>query len=251
MSLNVPSDALPEQPHLMAFRPCLAVQFGDPQSVDGKFYLNWVVRNIGMGVARKIAIFLPGIMTDKLDRPIEKEAEARRGTPFEDKRAFTDLMKPPVHLIAEFEDHAGNLYRQYAYVLQKAVPGGAFYAYEVGELDRPYLVAGRIVGPTYRAEKSAVMNFTEFAKAVRAEVGRIGVDGEVVLSADGTTYSRGALIVTLSEQQGKAIVSYVADPSERFGHRSGVGIGHLLNVENVMRAANEIATYVNDPYRYE
>lgn len=145
MSFNAPSDALPEQTHLLAFRPCLYIEFGAPHTADGKFYLSWTVRNIGLGVARKIKLFMPGLMTDTLDRPIEATSEARRGTLFEDKRAFSGLMKPPVHLIAEFEDYAGNLYRQYGNVVQSSPPSGAFYMYGVEELDRPYLVAARIV----------------------------------------------------------------------------------------------------------
>jgi len=153
VKFNPPTDALIDQPHLVGFRPCLSVQFSTPSDVNGRVHLAWTVRNVGQGVARKIVLFIPGIMTDALSRPIEVGTGVQRRTLYEDKRAFTGFMKPPVHFIAEFEDHAGNLYRQYAHVLQTTIPNSRFFAYDVEELDRPYLVADRIVrAPEYSSE---------------------------------------------------------------------------------------------------
>ncbi len=142
---GVPTDALPRQPHLAQFQPCLTFQFSQPQAVNGKFYLEWVVKNIGLGAARKVKSFLPGVFTDKLESPIEAGANASRGVLYENKRAFTNFMKPPVHLIAEYEDIAGNIYRQYGNLIQSPAPSGAFNFYGVEEMGTPYLISERIV----------------------------------------------------------------------------------------------------------
>lgn len=157
MKFNPPSDMLPDQEHLLAFRPSLRIQFDSPQQLAGRFYISWIVRNVGAGVARKIRLFIPGIMTDALDQPLEPKEQIRRRTLFEDKHAFVGLMKPPVHLITEFEDYAGNVYRQYANVRQPWGEDDQFYAYASEELDRPYLVADRIVSLERTAEASDVL----------------------------------------------------------------------------------------------
>lgn len=147
---GTPSDALPQQSHLLSFQPCLAVEIGNPTGgVDGRFYLNWVIRNVGSGAARMIRVFMPGLIVDKLDAPIPTGQQTSRGTLFEDKPAFKEFMRPPVHLILEFEDQAGNIYRQYANVFQGKVPSGAFNTYGAEELGKPWLVAGRIIPATY------------------------------------------------------------------------------------------------------
>lgn len=246
MKFNAPSDALPERPDLMAFRPSLAVQFGAPQSVNGKFYLYWVVRNIGPGAARKIGLFLPGVMTDVVGVPIEPFTEVRRGTLFEDKHAFNSLMKPPVHLVAEFEDHAGNLYRQYGNVFQSGVPSGAFYAYGVEELDRPYLVATRIV-KSDRIGTGDFQSFGEFAQTVAAEVQK-AVDGDYEVSDGNTVYQRGNLKVTLFMNAGVAQVAYVAKPSHG-GHVPGIpGLPYDLTYDGARRAAADISDKLNNKF---
>jgi hypothetical protein len=157
VKLNAPSDALPEQRHLLTFRPSFVARFDAPAKLRGRYYLSWILRNVGAGIARKVRMFLPGVMTDALDQPVEPKETVQRRTLFEDKQAFVGFMKPPVHLIIEFEDFAGNLYRQYGHVYQPSIEGAGFNSYAVEELDRPYLVADRIVGTERTAEAVDVL----------------------------------------------------------------------------------------------
>ena len=119
---------------------------GGYQTINGRFHLSWTVKNVGQGTALGTKIFFPGLLTDVIDTPLEAGGPAAsRGTLYEDKKAFSDLMKPPVQIVIEFEDHAGNVYRQYAQATQSSVPSGAFYDYGVESIGRPYLVESRIV----------------------------------------------------------------------------------------------------------
>ncbi len=141
-----PSDALTPRKALLAFQPRLHIEMRNPPSVDGRFRIGWEVKNIGAGAASRIRVFLPGIITDVLEAPLEPGGvPAVRGTLFEDKPAFQEWLPVYARTIAEFEDQSGNVYRQYARVEQGRVPSGAYLTYRVEELERPYLVEGRIV----------------------------------------------------------------------------------------------------------
>jgi hypothetical protein len=157
VNLKPPTDALPEQRQLLAYRPSFVVRFDAPTKLSGRYYLTWTLRNVGAGIARKVRVFLPGIMTDALEQPLEPKEQVQRRTRYEDKQAFLGLMKPPIQLIVEFEDYAGNLYRQYGFVYQPTVEGAEYNGYAVEELDRPYLVADRIVGTERTAEAFDVL----------------------------------------------------------------------------------------------
>jgi len=143
---EAPTDALDQPIELQAYQPRLHIDMGAPQSVNARFHLSWAVKNVGLGTAFRTRIFLPGLTTDAIETPLESgAAPINRGTMYEDKVAFSELMKPPVQVVIEFEDHAGNVYRQYGKVAQTPVPSGAFYGYSVEDIGRPYKVESRIV----------------------------------------------------------------------------------------------------------
>jgi len=141
-----PTDALPQRREMQAYQPRLHIEFDGLQNVNGRFHVSWIVRNVGYGSACNTKLFLPGITTSTIDKPIEaNQPGTRDGTLFEDKVAFTEVLKPYARIIAEFEDHAGNLYRQYGKVAQTRAPSGAFLKYAVESMEKPYLVRSRIV----------------------------------------------------------------------------------------------------------
>jgi len=143
---GVPYDALPAQNYLSLFQPCLVVTFESPQKQGEMVTISWVVKNIGNGAARKVALFLPGLTIDELPVEVEKGTPGvRRTIRYDRAKAFRELIKWPAQTVVEFEDIAGNLYRQYAHINQPAVHGEDYNGYRVLELGMPYLVSERIV----------------------------------------------------------------------------------------------------------
>lgn len=143
---GAPRDALTQGREMQAYQPRLHIEFEGLQNVNGRFHVSWIVRNVGRGTACNTKIFFPGLTTSTIGKPTEaNQPGARDGTLFEDKVAFTEVLKPLVRVVAEFEDHAGNLYRQYGKVAQTRVPSGAFLTYGVESMEKPYLVRSRIV----------------------------------------------------------------------------------------------------------
>jgi len=142
---GVPTDALPQQSHLLSFQPCLAFEFGEPQNSSGRFVLGWNISNVGKGVARHVRYFLPGIGYFRLTQPLPEGGSTQAGDVYEDKTAFIQPIIVYAQIVVEYEDHGGNIYRQYARPTQDAAPSGAFFRYGCEELGKPYLVAKRSV----------------------------------------------------------------------------------------------------------
>jgi hypothetical protein len=108
------------------------------------YTIAYAIRNIGSGVARKICAFLPGLIVESVPRPIEAGRAHHRSLRLDERLAFVDYLGLIAQVIVEFEDQAGNLYRQYGDVHQDGV-AGRWSTYEALELTRPYLVPQRIV----------------------------------------------------------------------------------------------------------
>jgi hypothetical protein len=140
-----PLDALEDDPRLGAFRPRLNITgFTLIQRAPDDADLSYDVVNVGNGTACKIRIFLPGLRIDSPQGPIQAGSTQRRSVKYSDREAFVSHMPIYAQVIAEFEDIAGNLYRQYARPHQPAASAGRF-SYDVEEFNRPYLVPRRIV----------------------------------------------------------------------------------------------------------
>lgn len=140
-----PFDALPDDPRLTPSQPRLNIIVAayaqeDPQHVA----LTYQVRNVGAGSASKVRVFLPGLIVDSPGQPISSTVPYTNKIAYEERRAFLDLMPVSAQAIAEYEDSAGNLYRQYGRIAQERTDSG-WFKYDIEELDRPYLVPQRIV----------------------------------------------------------------------------------------------------------
>ncbi len=142
---GAPYDALPDDLRLFAFRPRLNIVVGQVQEYPPiESRISYVINNVGTGAASKIRAFIPGLIVDSVDRPIPANESFNRQIRYDDKSAYHQYMGLLAQVIVEFEDVAGNLYRQYGKPLQPLLEGGKF-GYEIGELERPYLVPQRIV----------------------------------------------------------------------------------------------------------
>lgn len=140
-----PLDALEDDPRLGGFRPRLNITgFTLMQRSPNDADLSYDVVNVGNGAACKIRIFLPGLRIDSPKAPIQAGSLQRRSVRYSDREAFITHMPVYAQVIAEFEDVAGNLYRQYGKLHQPPGGGGRF-SYDIEELNRPYLVPRRIV----------------------------------------------------------------------------------------------------------
>lgn len=103
-----------------------------------------MVRNVGSGAASKIWMFLPGLTIERLPGPIAASDKFPRKLKLSDREAFVNPIPIYARVVVEFEDHAGNLYRQYGTPNQKILLRNR-YEYDIEELDRPFLVPQRII----------------------------------------------------------------------------------------------------------
>jgi hypothetical protein len=87
---------------------------------------------------------LPGIGYFRLTQSLADGDSILQGTSYEDKAAFVEPIQAFYKAVVEFEDHGGNLYRQYGDVEQVPQVNGAFFDYKLSELSKPYLVSSRI-----------------------------------------------------------------------------------------------------------
>lgn len=92
------------------------------------------------------------------------------------------------------------------------------------------------------------MIFDDFISAIRAMVEGAGIDGCFVVEKG--VYKRGHLTVSITENNNKAIVSYVANPSHG-GHSSSASLPYDLTAEGVRRAASDVCDKLNNRYLYE
>jgi hypothetical protein len=141
-----PLDALQDDVRLYAFRPRL--HFGNTafrQDKLGHTAMTYEIQNIGQGSANKIRAFMPGLWVDSPSEPIPAGRSLPRSVMLCEREAYTEIMPIYAQVIVEFEDHAGNVYRQYGKVWQPRTQGDDGFLYEVPPLERPYLVPQRIV----------------------------------------------------------------------------------------------------------
>jgi len=142
---GVPTDALPEDARLALTRPRLNIAgFELDQRSPKEMNMKYVIQNVGNGTASKISTFLPGVVIERLPGPITAGGNLTRQVKLSERQAYTDLLPIYAQVVIEFEDQAGNVYRQYGRPIQKHTIHGR-YSYAVEELDRPYLVPQRIV----------------------------------------------------------------------------------------------------------
>lgn len=140
-----PMDALDDDVRLFEYRPRLHfANFTFQLDKKRHVQMNYYIENIGRGSANKISCFMPGLWIDSPREPILAGRRLERALMLCERVAYEEMMPVYAEVIVEFEDHVGNLYRQYGKVRQPSRPEGSF-AYEVPELDRPYLVPQRIV----------------------------------------------------------------------------------------------------------
>ena len=93
------------------------------------------------------------------------------------------------------------------------------------------------------------MTFEDFARAVAAQVKITAVDLAYKVDPAKLHWTRGALTVTLFEDDGRAKVSYWAVTTALFGHRTGLpGPPYSIDAEGIGPAAAEI---VNDRFLYD
>jgi hypothetical protein len=101
------------------------------------------------------------------------------------------------------------------------------------------------------------MTFEEFTEAVVANVSAQGVDGDYRSEETDRTkihWTRGCLVVTMSQINGKVVVSYIRTPATDaalMGHSSGAGLAHSLDADGVTRVASEVVAKLSDRYLYE
>ena len=144
-SEGAPNDALPDDVRLLQFRPRLNLsRFEWNQESPKKLIMKYVVDNVGKGSASKISTFLPGVLNERLPGPIAAESGMPIQVVLSARKAYFEVVPTYAQAVVEFEDQAGNLYRQYGRPVQHQTPHGR-YKYEVEELDRPYLVPQRII----------------------------------------------------------------------------------------------------------
>jgi len=143
---DAPYDALPEQPHLAAFRPRIEIAWYAPAHKDGHPAISWTLTNAGAGDARDVHVFLPGIASyDAGGLTVgERRDETRR---FDDRYAYHEIMKPPIQAIVEFADAHGNVYREYADVHAGVRWNETPADYTTTQFGHAYPVSGRIVHP--------------------------------------------------------------------------------------------------------
>lgn len=90
-------------------------------------------------------------------------------------------------------------------------------------------------------------NVDNFRDAVALEVqARIGPPGERY-AFDGAMWKDGVLSLAIGENGGKPFVSYVAAPTDAFGHRSGA-LPFTFDRDGVNRAASFIVSCLGDPF---
>ena len=143
---DAPYDALPEQPHLAAFRPRIEIAWYAPTYKNGHRAVSWSLVNAGAGEARDVHVFLPGIASYHASTLTvgQNRDDVRR---FDDRYAYHAIMKPPIQAIVEFADVHGNVYREYADVQAGAHLNETPADYTTTQFGHPYPVSGRIVQP--------------------------------------------------------------------------------------------------------
>jgi TIR domain len=143
---TVPFDALPDQPHLLAVRPLIQIAWYEPEERNGHPTIAWRLSNVGVGEARDVAVFLPGIAAYAAGvlAVAESKDERRR---FDDRYAYYEIMKPPIQAIVEFADVHGNVYREYAEVKASFKLHDDPAKYVTTMFGSPYPVSRRIVQP--------------------------------------------------------------------------------------------------------
>jgi hypothetical protein len=140
-----PADALDDDVRLFEYRPRIHfTNFTFKSDRDQHVRMKYDIENIGRGSANKIQCFMPGLWIDSPREPIQANHRLERSLMLCEREAHEAIMPVYAQVIVEFEDHVGNLYRQYGKVSQPSRRDGGF-EYEVPELDRPYLVPQRIV----------------------------------------------------------------------------------------------------------
>jgi hypothetical protein len=140
-----PHDALDDDARLFTFRPRL--NFGDigfVQQDPNNVEMRYAILNVGAGTASKIRAFLPGLWVDEPSAPLEPNHRLARTIILSEREAYFSILPIYAQVVVEFEDHVGNLYRQYGSIDQQLTPHGYYY-YIMSELNRPYLVPQRIV----------------------------------------------------------------------------------------------------------
>lgn len=142
---GMPDDALADDTRLAQFRPRLNLTaFAFNQASPKEMTMTYDVQNVGNGSASKVSMFLPGVLIERLPGPVAPGGKMPRTIALSEREAYISMLPVFAQVVVEFEDHAGNLYRQYGTPIQKPSVQGR-YKYEVEELDRPYLVPQRII----------------------------------------------------------------------------------------------------------
>lgn len=95
------------------------------------------------------------------------------------------------------------------------------------------------------------MTFDEFAEIVKCAVVASAHDSGLKFNfvQDVWQWRRGVLVVTLGEQNGKALVSYVAPQTGLFGARSS-GQDFATNADGAEQAATYIVAQLSSPNLY-
>ncbi|HEY5022579.1 MAG TPA: toll/interleukin-1 receptor domain-containing protein, partial [Gemmatimonadaceae bacterium] len=153
---DAPYDALPEQPHLVTFRPRIDIAWYDPVTKAGQRTITWTLTNVGVGGAWDVNVFLPGIASYAAGGLAagELREDTRR---FDDRYAYHEHMKPPIQAIVEFADIHRNVYRQYANVSAGPHWNDVPASYETTQFGHPYPVSGRIVQPDTERDRFLLM----------------------------------------------------------------------------------------------
>lgn len=138
-----PEDALPDQPHLLTILPRIDFTNEGVRRDGDQFALTFALHSVGPGDCYNVAYFLPGLDRGRVPQMVSRSRAFHCTVRLDQTSAFRDYVKAYYKAVFEFEDVAGNLYRQYGDVHQSGE--SAFTNYWVDNLTRPYLVAQRII----------------------------------------------------------------------------------------------------------
>jgi len=137
-----PEDALPEQRHLLPFLPRVEFANSEVQRDGARYDLSFSLRSVGPGDCFDLAYFLPCLDEGQSPHRLSKDRPFSRTVRLDQTPAFREHVKSYYKAVFEFQDVAGNIYRQYGDIHQT---GDADPNYWVENMSRPYLVAQRII----------------------------------------------------------------------------------------------------------
>ncbi len=132
-----PSDARDAGVRVIKLRPVLEIAWYPLRTTNGRLVIAWSLTNIGSDDATDIAIFLPNLAAYR-EQDLDVGQTTSAGRHFDQHTAFHDFTKPPVHVIAEFSDSCGNVYRQMGDVTAFPAMGATVADYKTTQIGHPY-----------------------------------------------------------------------------------------------------------------